>query len=119
MLQIHLFDGNHYSQGWHTTSYMSSGGVTHDDLVGSTDESLFTHPGFRTRLQDLPPSAKLIAKVLDVNEPLDQAQLAEETLLPDRTIRYALNQLEEADLVTAQVNLQDARKHIYKLQRPA
>lgn len=97
---------------------MPIGGVDHADRAASEDESLFTHSEFRTQLHDLPPSAKLVAKVLDVTAPLDHAQLAEETLLPDRTIRYALTQLEDADLVTAQVNLQDARKQVYELQRP-
>lgn len=98
---------------------MPVGGVDHDDPAASVDESLFAHPEFRTQLRDLPPSAKLVAKVLDVTAPLDRAQLAEETLLPDRTIRYALNRLEDADLVTAQVSLQDARKQVYELQLPA
>lgn len=98
---------------------MPRGDVVHDDPTGSTDDSLFAHPEFRTRLQDHPPSAKLVAKVLDVTSPLNQAQLTEETLLPDRTVRYALSQLEDAQLVISHVNLQDARKQVYELQRLA
>jgi len=40
-------------------------------------------------VRDLPPSAKLVAKVLDYNDTLTQSELAEETLLPPRTVRYA------------------------------
>ena len=94
---------------------MSIVDVDDDEPAESAAEPLFAQSGFRTQLRDLPPSAKLVAKVLDVSGPLDQARLAEETLLPDRTIRYALNQLEDADLVTAHVNLQDARKQVYEL----
>lgn len=90
--------------------------VDDDDPAESAAEPLFAQAEFRTQLRDLPPSAKLVAKVLDVNEPLDQAHLAEETLLPDRTIRYALTQLEDANLITAHVNLRDARKQVYELQ---
>src|SRR6056297_921299 len=80
--------------------------------------SLFAQPEFRSRLRDLPPSAKLVAKVLDGDVTLDQTELAEETLLPDRTVRYALNQLQEANLVSARTNLTDARKQVYELQPP-
>ena len=90
--------------------------VDDDAPTTSRDEPLFAQSAFRTQLRDLPPSAKLVAKVLDVNGSLDQAQLAEETLLPDRTIRYALTQLEDADLVTEHVTLRDTRKHVYELQ---
>lgn len=90
--------------------------VDDDAPTASRDEPLFAQSEFRTQLRDQPPSAKLVAKVLDVNGALDQTQLAKETLLPDRTVRYALNQLEDADLVTEHVTLRDARKHVYELQ---
>lgn len=70
---------------------------------------------YRDRLRELPPSAKLIAKVLEMNGPLPQGELAEESLLPDRTVRHALNRLEEHDLVEARYSLTDARKRIYSL----
>jgi len=70
---------------------------------------------FRERLRELPPSAKLVAKVLESDEPLSQGQLAEESLLPDRTVRYALNRLGEADLVDSRYSFRDARKRVYFL----
>jgi DNA-binding MarR family transcriptional regulator len=70
---------------------------------------------FRERLRELPPSAKLVAKVLETDAPLSQGQLAEESLLPDRTVRYALNRLEEADLVESRYSFKDARKQVYFL----
>lgn len=69
----------------------------------------------RERLADLPPSAKLVAKVLEYDGPLTQQELSEETLLPTRTVRYALNRLEEADVVESRVSFTDARKRIYTL----
>ncbi|WP_435360634.1 MarR family transcriptional regulator [Haloarchaeobius sp. DFWS5] len=66
-------------------------------------------------VRDLPPSAKLVAKVLEYNETLTQSQLAEETLLPPRTVRYALNRLEEADVVHSRFSFSDARKRLYTL----
>ena len=66
-------------------------------------------------VRDLPPSAKLVAKVLEYNDTLTQSQLADETLLPPRTVRYALNRLEEAGVVSSRFSFADARKRIYSL----
>jgi DNA-binding MarR family transcriptional regulator len=66
-------------------------------------------------LEDLPPSAKLVAKVLEYNDTLTQSELAEETLLPARTVRYALTRLEEQDVVESRFSFSDARKRIYTL----
>lgn len=66
-------------------------------------------------VRDLPPSAKLVAKVLDYNDTLTQSQLAEETLLPPRTVRYALTRLEEEGVVDSRFSFSDARKRLYTL----
>jgi len=66
-------------------------------------------------VRDLPPSAKLVAKVLEYNDTLTQSQLAEETLLPPRTVRYALNRLEEEGAVDSRFSFSDARKRLYTL----
>ncbi|WP_101296385.1 MarR family transcriptional regulator [Halegenticoccus soli] len=66
-------------------------------------------------VRDLPPSAKLVAKVLDYNDTLTQSQLAEETLLPPRTVRYALARLEDEGVVTSRFSFSDARKRLYTL----
>jgi DNA-binding MarR family transcriptional regulator len=63
----------------------------------------------------LPPSAKLVAKVLEYNDTLTQSQLADETMLPPRTVRYALTRLEEADVVESRFSFSDARKRLYSL----
>jgi transcriptional regulator, ArsR family len=77
----------------------------------STDDSTDSWDAVR----DLPPSAKLVAKVLDYNDTLTQSELAEETLLPPRTVRYALNRLEDAGVVDSRFSFSDARKRIYSL----
>ena len=66
-------------------------------------------------VRDLPPSAKLVAKVLDYKDTLTQSQLAEETLLPPRTVRYALTRLEEEGVVDSRFSFSDARKRLYTL----
>lgn len=80
------------------------------------DCSLFrTH---RSALADLPPSAKLVARVLDEQAGLSQGQIAEETLLPGRTVRYALNRLEDVDLVETRYDFSDGRRRRYVLTPP-
>jgi DNA-binding MarR family transcriptional regulator len=66
-------------------------------------------------LKELPPSAKLVLKVLQYNDALTQNQIAEETLLPPRTVRYALTRLEEIDAVDSRFSFSDARKRLYSL----
>ncbi len=80
-------------------------------------ESPLADPKFRERLRELPPSAKLVAKVLEDTRPLSQGQLAEQSLLPDRTVRYALNRLEEKELIDSRYSFHDARKQVYFLVR--
>jgi DNA-binding MarR family transcriptional regulator len=86
--------------------------TSHPDADG---ESPLSEAAFRERLRDLPPSAKLVAKVLETEAPLSQGRLVEESLLPDRTVRYALNRLEEAGLVGSRHSVADARKQVYFL----
>lgn len=70
------------------------------------------HPDVR----DLPPSAKFIYDVLDREGELTQQEIAEETYLPERTVREALSRLEDADAVESRRNLADARQNIYSLK---
>ena len=67
-------------------------------------------------LKELPPSAKLVLKVLQYNDALTQNQIAEETLLPPRTVRYALTRLEEIDAIDSRFSFSDARKRLYSLE---
>lgn len=65
-------------------------------------------------VQDLPPSAKLVAKVLEHNT-MTQQQITDETLLPARTVRYALNWLKDKHVIDSRFSFSDARKRLYSL----
>jgi DNA-binding MarR family transcriptional regulator len=67
-------------------------------------------------LAELPPSAKLVAKTLEYEGDSTQSELAESTLLPPRTVRYALTQLEENGIVSSRISFMDARQRIYSLE---
>ena len=70
-------------------------------------------------LDDLPPSAKLVFKVLEYNGPLTQKGIVQESMLSARTVRYALERLEGIDIVDEDVYFADARQNLYKLTEPA
>lgn len=71
-----------------------------------------------TELMNLPPSAKLVYKVLEYEEILTQKELAEETLLSPRTVRYACQRLEELDVVEKKSYVADARQNLYQIKNP-
>ena len=69
----------------------------------------------RETLTDLPPSSKLVYLVLREVGPSTQAELADRTALPPRTVRYALDRLADVDVVHRRPCLRDARQSIYGL----
>nr|WP_258303499.1 helix-turn-helix domain-containing protein [Haloferax larsenii] len=73
------------------------------------------HSDTPTPLEELPPSAKLVAKTLEYEGDLTQSQLADETMLPSRTVRNAVAQLQRERVITAQISFRDARQKVYSL----
>ena len=69
-------------------------------------------------LSDLPPSAKLVYKVLEYNGPMTQKDIVEESMLSARTVRYALERLEDIEIVTEDVYFADARQNLYEIEAP-
>jgi len=67
-------------------------------------------------VQDLPPSAKLVLKVLEYNGGLTQKQIVENSRLSQRTVRDALDRLQEADVVEKDIYIPDARQNLYRLK---
>lgn len=71
----------------------------------------------REELLDLPPSAKLVYKVLEYDSPLTQSELRARTRLSKRTTRHGVSLLKEAGLLDERVYVPDARKRIYEPRR--
>jgi NAD+ kinase len=65
--------------------------------------------------QDLPPSAKLVLKVLEYQGMLTQKEIIEETMLPSRTVRYALSILLADGFVKKRTSLRDGRQGLYQV----
>ena len=69
----------------------------------------------REEIEDLPPSAKLVLKVLEYRGSLTQKQIIEESMLSARTVRYALERLEDIGVVTEDIYFADARQSLYEV----
>lgn len=91
---------------------MTNGGVPMSTSDPTAESAAPTH---QDALRGLPPSAKLVYKVLEYNDTLTQSQIADETLLPPRTVRYALTRLQDAEVVDARFSFTDARKRLYSI----
>lgn len=70
----------------------------------------------KEKVEDQPPSAKLVFLVLKHNGNLTQKQIIEESMLSERTVRFALQRLKEIDLVYEDLYFADARQNLYKLK---
>ncbi|MFC7167029.1 ArsR family transcriptional regulator [Halospeciosus flavus] len=66
-------------------------------------------------LEDLPPSAKLVYKVLEYDGPKTQKAIVEESMLSARTVRYALERLQNRGVVDEDIYFADARQSLYRL----
>ncbi len=80
-----------------------------------SDQVVLTSNTAPDAVDEVPPSAKLVLTVLAREGSLTQSRLAEETMLPARTVRYALTQLEDHDLVDSRISFADARQHVYSI----
>lgn len=66
-----------------------------------------------TQIKNLPPSAKLVYKVLLYEGNLTQKEMINISNLPERTVRYALDLLLKKRLITLHPYLNDARQTVY------
>lgn len=69
-------------------------------------------------IEDLPPSAKLVFKVLEYDGPLTQKKIVEESMLSARTVRYALERLQGIGIVDEDIYFADARQSLYRISDP-
>ena len=65
------------------------------------------------KLKNLPASSKLIYKILVHEGSMTQKEIISASLLPERTVRYALNILVKDNLITQQPHFTDARQTVY------
>ena len=68
-------------------------------------------------LLNMPPSSKLLLKILEYEGAMTQKELLTKTMLPDRTIRLALSHLLGKGYVKKKVSIRDARQKIYEISK--
>ena len=68
------------------------------------------------KLEKLPPSAKLVFKTLEANGQMTQKDIIRETILPSRTVRYALNRLKEEKVLLERFYFLDSRQSLYEIK---
>ncbi|MFZ2411255.1 MAG: helix-turn-helix domain-containing protein [Candidatus Methanoperedens sp.] len=62
------------------------------------------------------PSMKLVLNILENHGPLTQKEIAKETHLPSRTVRYALNRLKDEAVLEEREYFHDARQCLYQIK---
>lgn len=63
----------------------------------------------------LPPSARVVYRVLKENEPMYVSEITERSNYSRRTVQQALHFLEKSQLVDHYPDLRDLRRHKYKI----
>ncbi len=63
----------------------------------------------------MPPSSKLLLKILEYEGSMTQKELISKTLLPSRTVRLALKHLMENGHIRRKISMRDARQKIYEI----
>lgn len=69
----------------------------------------------KNQIRDLPPSAKLVLKVLENDDSLTQKEIVLKSRLSQRTVRDALNRLQDRDLIEETLYPPDGRQNLYLL----
>ncbi|MCD6368030.1 MAG: hypothetical protein J7L45_03015 [Candidatus Aenigmarchaeota archaeon] len=64
-----------------------------------------------------PPSAKFIFKLLSYEGSMTQKEIINESNLPSRTVRHALNYLLEIGAIERHLTLRDTRQSIYMIKK--
>lgn len=70
-------------------------------------------------LSDFPPSTEQVAETLAADGPLTQKELVERTGLASRTVRSAIADLRQAELIVEKLYLPDLRQRQYEFTGPS
>lgn len=94
---------------------------------GASDSTVRAHRGHdpdayegvsRDVLDDLPPSGKFVYYILQTEGAQTHKALQRITQLPGRSVRNALDQIDELGLLESRSHPRDARQDIYRIEDP-
>ena len=87
----------------------------------SMDEYFLTLRNDKVKLAEelfnMPPSSKLLLKILEYEGSMSQKELVKKTMLPDRTVRLAMSHLLEKGYVKKKISVRDSRQKIYEISK--
>jgi len=63
----------------------------------------------------LSPATKLVLKILQLNGWMTQGEIVKETYLHSRTVKYAVRNLREKDIIVEKLDPDDLRRKYYRL----
>lgn len=69
----------------------------------------------KNNLYSLSPSSKFILYLLKQRGPLNQTNILEKTLLPKRTVAYALKKLQDSNFIKKSKDLKDKRVSFFEV----
>ena len=73
---------------------------------------------YTKKMETFPPSVKFVFKILEFKGLMTQKELIEQTYLPSRTVRYALNRLKKEGIIEERLYIKDGRQCLYGLKTP-
>lgn len=86
-------------------------------VVNNQELNVQPHEQFSSKqIEELPPSAKLVFKVLEYSGLLTQKEIVRESYLPPRTVRYALSRLKDEGFLEERFYFKDARQSLYGIR---
>lgn len=68
-------------------------------------------------ITEMPPATRLVAFSLGVNGEQTQREIIATTGLAQRTVRNALDRMDDRDIIEERINMHDARQTVYALDR--
>lgn len=86
-----------------------------DSMCATRSDSGVADPDAEPGIEACSPSAKLVYTVLEHEGAMTQEEIARESRLCSRTVRYAVGILEDHGLVRSRASLEDARQSIYRI----
>lgn len=92
-------------------------------MAKTTDKYLYSETAavqnvYTRKILQLSPSVKLVFKVLEYKGLMTQKELAAESYLPARTVRYALCRLKKEGILEERLYYKDARQCLYGVKTP-
>ncbi len=97
------------------TKFTPSARIVRMNAYSSAVSALAKKVKLAEELLAMPPSSKLLLKILEYEGSMTQKELVSKTMIPSRTVRLALKHLMENGHIRRKISMRDARQKIYEI----